>query len=111
MKTNPTKPALPKSTPRKSASGCYVLKLYVAGASPKSAIAITNIKRICEENLPGRYELEVIDLYQQPQLAQGQQIIAVPTLIRKLPAPLTRIIGDMSNTERVLVGLDIRSKA
>jgi circadian clock protein KaiB len=85
--------------------------LYVAGYSPKSVSAITNIKKICEENLQGRYELDVIDLYQQPQLAQGEQIIAVPTLIKKLPPPLRRIIGDMSNTERVLVGLDIRSKA
>ncbi len=89
----------------------YVLKLYVAGQSPKSINAIANIKKICEENLQGRYELEVIDLYQRPQLAQGDQIIAVPTLIKKLPLPLRRIIGDLSDTERVLVGLDIRSKA
>jgi circadian clock protein KaiB len=73
--------------------------------------AIANMKKLCEANLPGRYVLDVIDLYQQPQLAQGEQIIAVPTLIRKLPSPLRRIIGDMSNTERVLVGLDIRSEA
>jgi len=91
--------------------GQYTLKLYVAGQSPRSVSAIANIKRICEENLQGRYELEVIDLYQQPQLAQGEQIIAVPTLIRKVPPPLRRIIGDMSNTERVLVGLDIQKKA
>jgi circadian clock protein KaiB len=69
------------------------------------------MKKLCEANLQGRYVLDVIDLYQQPQLAQGEQIIAVPTLIRKLPSPLRRIIGDMSNTERVLVGLDIRSEA
>lgn len=100
-----------KTAPRKAASSRYILKLYVAGQSPKSVQAIANIKKICEENLQGRYELEVIDLYQQPQLAQDEQIIAVPTLIRKLPPPLRRIIGDMSNTERVLVGLDIRSKA
>ena len=93
------------------ASTRYILKLYVAGQSPRSVSAITNINRICEENLQGRYELDVIDLYQQPQLAQGEQIIAVPTLIRKLPLPLRRIIGDMSNTERVLVGLDIQKKA
>jgi circadian clock protein KaiB len=86
----------------------YILKLYVAGQSPKSVNAIANIKKICEENLQGRYELEVIDLYQQPQLAQGDQIIALPTLIRKLPPPLSRVIGDLSNTERVLVGLDIQ---
>jgi len=95
----------------KIVSSRYILKLYVAGQSPKSVNAIANIKKICEENLQGRYELEVIDLYQQPQLAQGEQIIAVPTLIRKLPIPLRRIIGDMSNTERVLVGLDIRKNA
>jgi circadian clock protein KaiB len=113
MKTNPAQPVQPnvKTAPSKVASSSYILKLYVAGQSPKSVHAITNIKKICEENLQGRYELEVIDLYQQSQLAQGEQIIAVPTLIRKLPPPLRRIIGDMSNTERVLVGLDIRSKA
>jgi len=109
MKTN-SAPNV-KTAPRKIASSRYVLKLYVAGQSPKSMNAITNIKRICEENLKGRYDLDVIDLYQQPQLAQGEQIIALPTLTRKLPVPLRRIIGDMSNTERVLVGLDIRSKA
>lgn len=107
MKMNP---ALPKAPVHKEVSSRYVLRLYVAGTSPKSVNAITNIKKICEENLQGHYELEVIDLYQQPQLAQGEQIIAVPTLIRKLPPPLHRIIGDMSNTERVLVGLDIRKK-
>jgi len=92
-------------------SNHYILKLYVAGQSPKSINAFANIKKICEKNLHGRYELEVIDLYQQPQLAQGDQIVAVPTLIKKLPPPLRRIIGDLSDTERVLVGLDIRSKA
>jgi circadian clock protein KaiB len=113
MKTNPAQPAQPKAkrASLKVVSSHYILKLYVAGQSPKSVNAIANIKKICEENLQGRYELDVIDLYQQPQLAQGEQIIAVPTLIRKLPLPLRRIIGDMSNTERVLVGLDIRKKA
>ena len=105
MKTNPTRPAAPKAE-----SNGYVLRLYVAGQTPKSVDAITNITQICEEHLKGRFELEVIDLYQQPQLAQGDQIIAVPTLIKKLPPPLRRIIGDMSNTERVLVGLDLRMK-
>jgi len=100
----------PKSAPSDAEASHYVLRLYVAGQSPKSLAAIINLKKICEENLKGRYELQVIDLYQQPQLAQGEQIIAVPTLIKKLPAPLRRIIGDLSNTERVLVGLDIRSK-
>ncbi len=112
MKANPAQPAQFKDKPaqRKAASSRYVLRLYVAGKSPKSVNAIANLKKICEENLQGRYELEVIDLYQQPHLAQGEQIIALPTLIRKLPPPLRRIIGDMSNTERVLVGLDIRKK-
>ena len=89
----------------------YILRLYVAGTSPQSVRAIANVKKICEEYLQERYELQVIDLYQQPQLAQGEQIIAAPTLIKKLPLPLRRIIGDMSNTERVLVGLDLRKKS
>jgi circadian clock protein KaiB len=82
--------------------------LYVAGSTPQSVRAIANIKKICEEHLKGRYDLEVIDLYQKPNLAQGEQIIAVPTLLKKLPLPLRRIIGDMSNLERVLIGLDLR---
>jgi circadian clock protein KaiB len=86
----------------------YLLKLYVTGTTPQSVKAISNIKQICEEHLKGRYDLEVIDLYQQPGLAKGEQIIAAPTLIKKLPLPLRRIIGDMSGTERVLVGLDLR---
>jgi circadian clock protein KaiB len=112
MKTKPTEPnpALSNTKPRKAESNCYVLRLYVAGQTPKSVLAITNLKKICEEYLEGRYELQVIDLYQQPKLAQGEQIIAVPTLIKKLPPPLRRIIGDMSDTERVLVGLDLRKK-
>ena len=88
----------------------YILRLYVTGTTPQSVRAITNIKKICEEKLKGRYELEVVDLYQQPQLAQEEQIIAAPTLIKKLPLPLRRIIGDLSNTERMLVGLDLRRK-
>jgi circadian clock protein KaiB len=113
MKAQRARPAPPKVTTaaRKAASSRYILKLYVAGRSPRSVNAIANIKKLCEEKLQGRYVLEVIDLYQQPQLAQGEQIIAVPTLIRKLPSPLRRVIGDMSNAERVLVGLDIRSDA
>lgn len=86
----------------------YLLKLYVTGTTPQSVRAISNIKEICEEHLKGRYELEVIDLYQQPGLAKGEQIIAAPTLIKKLPLPLRRIIGDMSATEKVVVGLDLR---
>jgi len=105
MKNNITRP-----TPAKTTADRFVLCLYVAGQTPKSLVAIHNIKKICEENLQGHYKLEVIDLYQQPQLAQGEQIIALPTLIKKLPPPLRRIIGDLSNTERVLVGLDLRTK-
>ena len=86
----------------------YVLRLYVTGTTPRSLRAIANIKRICEEHLRGRYELEVIDIYQQPALAAGDQIIAVPTLIKELPLPLRRFIGDLSNEERVLFGLDVR---
>jgi circadian clock protein KaiB len=113
MNANPAGRAPPNvnKSLHEEASTRYLLKLYVAGQSPKSVNAIANIKNICEEHLRGRYELEVIDLYQQPQHAQGEQIIALPTLIRKLPPPLRRIIGDLSNTERVLVGLDIRKKA
>jgi len=88
----------------------YVLRLYVAGMTPRSTRAIANVKRICEEHLAGRYELEVIDIYQQPKLAKGEQIIAAPTLIKKLPLPLRRLIGDMSNTERFLVGIDLKPK-
>ena len=88
----------------------YVLRLYIAGMTPKSTLAITNIKKICEEHLEGRYSLEVIDLYKRPSLADGEQIIAAPTLLKKLPLPLRRFIGDMSDTEKIIVGLDLRSK-
>jgi len=88
----------------------YVLKLYVTGLTPASTRAITNIRKICEEHLQGRYELEVIDIYQQPVLAKGEQIIAAPTLIKKLPLPLRKFIGDMSDSERILLGLDLRPK-
>ncbi len=86
----------------------YLLRLYIAGMTDKSARAIQNIRKICEENLKGRYELEVIDILQQPELAHHAQIIAAPTLIKKLPLPLRRLIGDMSIKERILVGLDLR---
>jgi circadian clock protein KaiB len=86
----------------------YLLRLYVTGMTPKSTRAVENARRICEVHLHGRYDLEVIDIYQQPQLAEGEQIVAAPTLIRKLPLPLRRVIGDLSNTERVLLGLDIK---
>ena len=88
----------------------YVLRLYVAGMTPKSTRAIANVKRICNEHLAGGYELEVIDIYQQPKLAKGEQIIATPTLIKKQPLPLRRLIGDMSDTERFLVGIDLKPK-
>jgi circadian clock protein KaiB len=87
------------------------LKLYVAGQTSKSLQAFANLKRICEEHLAGEYQIEVIDLLKNPQLAQGDQILALPTLVRKLPAPVRKIIGDLSNTERVLVGLDLRQRA
>ena len=89
----------------------YLLRLYIAGATPRSTQAILNIRQICEEHLHGRYELEVIDVYQQPVLAAGEQIIAAPTLIKQLPLPLRKFIGDMSDTERILVGLDLRMRA
>lgn len=88
----------------------YVLRLYVAGQTPKSMEAFENLKRISEEHLKGRYKIEVIDLVKNPRLAKDDQILAIPTLVRKLPEPLKKIIGDLSNTERVLVGLDIRPK-
>lgn len=89
----------------------YLLRLYVAGMTIKSKRAIQNVKQICEEHLKGRCELEVIDVFQQPVLAKGEQIIATPTLLKKLPVPLRRFIGDMSEKERILVGLDLRPKS
>ena len=86
----------------------YELRLYVAGKTAKSVTAFANLKRICEEHLEGSYRIEIIDLLENPQLAAGDQIIAIPTLVRALPPPIKKIIGDLSNTERVLVGLDIR---
>jgi len=88
----------------------YVLRLYVAGVTPKSTQSIVNIKKICEEHLKGRYELEVIDIYQQPVLAKGEQIIAAPTLVKKLPLPLRKFIGSMADVDRILVGLDLKPK-
>ena len=90
--------------------GQYHLRLYVAGQTQKSMTALANLKRVCEQHLAGRYDIEVIDLLKNPQLAAGDQILAIPTLVRRLPAPLKRIIGDLSNTEKVLVGLDIRPR-
>jgi circadian clock protein KaiB len=84
------------------------LRLYVAGQTPKSLAAFANLRRICEEHLEGKYSIEVVDLLVHPQLAKGDQILAIPTLIRKFPEPIKKIIGDLSNTERVLVGLDVK---
>jgi circadian clock protein KaiB len=86
----------------------WELRLYVAGQTPKSVAALTNLKKYCEEHLKGRYQIEVVDLLLHPQLAEGDQILAIPTLVRKVPEPIRKIIGDLSNEERVLVGLDIR---
>jgi circadian clock protein KaiB len=86
----------------------WELRLYVAGQTPKSIAAFNNLKRLCEEHLPGRYKIEVVDLVQNPKLAKDDQIVAIPTLVRKLPDPIRRIIGDLSNTERTLVGLQLR---
>ena len=86
----------------------FLLCLYVAGQTPKSILAFENLKRLCEEHLANRYEIEIIDLIENPELGRGDQILAIPTLVRRLPEPMKKIIGDLSNTERVLVGLDIR---
>jgi len=106
------RPAAPKRTPAPSAAATphYVLRLYITGTTPASTRALMNIKRLCETHLRGRYELEVVDIYQRPSLLEGEQIIAAPTLIKQLPLPLRRMVGDMSNTERVLLGLDLRER-
>ncbi len=88
----------------------YVLRLYITGMTPRSIRAIENLRAICDENLPGRYTLEIIDIYQRPQLMRGEQIIATPTLIKQLPVPLRRFVGDLSNKEKVLFGLDLKSR-
>ena len=95
-------------TKRSEAKPLWRLRLYVAGTTPKSMAAFRNLKEICDEHLGGQYSIEIIDLLQNPQLARGDQIFAVPTLVRKLPHPVKKIIGDLSNTERVLVGLDLK---
>lgn len=107
MKTTRTEP---KSMAREAESNRYTLRLYVAGRTPKSLVAIANLNKICEEYLEGRYKIEVVDLMENPQLARDEQILAIPTLVRRLPSPMRKIIGDLSNTERVLVGLDLRKK-
>ncbi len=97
---------MPKSTEAKSER--WLLRLYVAGQTPKSIKALANLKKLCDTHLPGRYEIEIIDLVRNPKLAAGDQIVAIPTLVRKLPPPVKKIIGDLSNEVRVLVGLDVR---
>ena len=88
----------------------YNLRLYVAGQTPKSLAAFANLKRICEEYLPGKYRIEVVDLVENPKLARGEQIVAIPTLVRKLPSPIRKIVGDLSDAEKTLVGLQLRPR-
>ena len=106
VKTKSTKPAAPAN----SSDGVLELRLYVAGQTPKSLVALSNLRKICDQHLDGRYILRVIDLVKTPQLAQDDQILAIPTLVRGLPTPIRKIIGDLSDTQRVLVGLDVRPK-
>ena len=106
--TNSLKKSPAKITEPEMAEEHYLLRLYVAGQTPKSLAAFANLKKICEEHLEGRYQIEVIDLLVNPTLAKNDQILALPTLVRRLPEPMKKIIGDLSNTERVLVGLYIR---
>lgn len=103
-----TTEAFEKSAERMQTPESYVLRLYVTGMTPRSTAAFASIKRICEKHLYGRYDLEVIDIYQQPSLARDEQIIAAPTLVKRLPAPIRRLIGNLSDEERVLSGLDLR---
>jgi circadian clock protein KaiB len=100
---------LKKKQPAKKADDRWVLRLYIAGQSPKAITAFANLKKICEEQLDGKYSIEVIDLLVNPQLGNEDQILALPTLVRKLPVPVRKIIGDLSDTERVLVGLDLKA--
>jgi circadian clock protein KaiB len=97
-----------KTTKTTKKKDFWELRLYVAGQTPKSMLAFANLKKICEEHLPGKFTIEVVDLLENPQLAAGDQILAIPTLVRKLPQPIRKIIGDLSNTEKTLVGLNIR---
>ena len=106
-KTTKTKTKKPAAAPPK---GTWDLRLYVAGQTPRAVTALANLKKLCEEHVAGCYRIEVVDLLKNPQLAKGDQILAVPTLVRKLPQPVRKIIGDLSNTERVLVGLDLRPR-
>src|ERR1700679_2567582 len=108
------KKALPsgkRAAKKNAGTEIWNLRLYVAGQTPKSLAAFSNLKRLCEEHLVGRYQIEIVDLVKQPHLAQNDQIVALPTLVRKLPEPIKRVIGDLSNLERVMVGLDLRTQA
>jgi circadian clock protein KaiB len=105
----PVKPAKTKKRAKAAEAPSYDLRLYVAGQTPRSLQALSNLKRICDEHLSGQYRITIIDLLKRPQLAAGDQILAIPTLVRAIPKPMRKIIGDLSNTERVLVGLDVRS--
>jgi circadian clock protein KaiB len=98
-----------RDTEQKDPTATWLLRLYVAGQTPKSIAAFTNLKRICETHLKGQYQIEVVDLLVHPQLAKGDQIVAVPTLVRQLPPPVKKIIGDLAKEERVLIGLDLKS--
>src|SRR5688572_12538265 len=100
----------PKSKPNAADDGKWNLRLYVAGQSPRSLRAFANLKKLCEEHLAGKYTIEIIDLLKNPQLAAGDQIVAIPTLVRQLPVPIKAIIGDLSNVERTLVGLDLKPR-
>ncbi len=97
-----------KQQPKNSRSDLFILRLYIAGQTPNSVVAIANLKKICEEKLQGKYRIEVVDLLEKPQLAKGDQIIAIPTLVRRLPPPVKKIIGNLSKTESVIVGLDLQ---
>jgi len=103
--------ARPRRNGRADGHKEWILRLYVAGHSARATAALANLEKLCEEHLAGEYEIEVVDLLKQPQLARGDQIVAVPTLVRRLPPPVKRIIGDLSDADRVLVGLDLRPKA
>ncbi|MGD0089379.1 MAG: circadian clock KaiB family protein [Planctomycetota bacterium] len=107
----PLSPRRKKTPPRAASSNdSWNLRLYVAGQTPRAVTAFANLKKLCEEHLAGKYSIEVIDLLKKPQLAKGDQIVAVPTLVRKLPEPVRKIIGDLSNTGKVLIGLDLRPR-
>jgi circadian clock protein KaiB len=103
---NQDQETVPVATGKKT----WILRLYIAGQTPKSLTAISNLRRICEDYLAGQYEIEIIDLLKMPQLAEGDKIIAIPTLVRRLPEPMRRIIGDLSDTEKTLVGLQLKTK-